>query len=68
MTNNGHFFAKYLFIKKNKVRQFQVSTIEESLCKVHIMLCICNSNPKVGTIKKISQIGGSIFNIFDQYQ
>jgi hypothetical protein len=57
----------YLF-KKNNIKQFQVSTIEESLCKVHIMLCICNSNPKIGAINNFSQVGSSIFNVSNEYQ
>jgi len=73
MTDVWHFFAEYLFILKNNVRQFQIefskiSTVEGKVCKVHILLCICNSNPMVGTIVIFSQVEASIVNNFNKYK
>jgi len=34
------------------------------LCKIHLELCICNSNPTVETINKFAEVGSSILNNF----
>jgi hypothetical protein len=36
------------------------------LWKIHLLLCICSSNPMVGTINTFSQVGSSIFQQFWQ--
>jgi hypothetical protein len=59
-TDNRHFVfiaAEYWFIIENKIWQFQIqfsriSTIKEYVCKVNFVLCICDSNPLVGTINQ----------------
>jgi hypothetical protein len=46
MTNIRYFSVKYLFILETEVSQFQIessriSTYDQELCKVHLVLPIC---------------------------
>jgi hypothetical protein len=58
MTGVRHLFAKYLFIYKNEVANFQFN----------FLFYICNNNPTIGRINNFSQVGNSILNFFDKCQ
>ncbi len=48
---------------------FQIFNIRKQICKVYLLLCICNNNnPMFGIINNFSQVGNSILSSFSKYQ